>query len=89
VAEVAELTKNSNWDSGQWYDFACIFAIASGKNADKKLEYADRAMDLLRNAVNAGYNNATHTAHDTDLDAIRGREDFKKLIGELAAKQPG
>ena len=73
---------------GQWYNFACFYAIASGKSADKKQEYADRAMDLLQKAVKAGYNDAAHMAKDTDLDPIRGREDFKKLIEELAKKSP-
>ena len=36
----------------------------------------------------AGWSDAAHMAKDKDLDAIRGREDFKKLIEELAAK-PG
>ena len=31
---------------------------------------------------------AAHMAKDTDLDAIRGREDFKKLIEGLAKQSP-
>ncbi len=92
LAEVAELTKAANWSSGQWYDFACVYAIASGKSTDKKRAYADRAMDLLRKAVRAGWSDAAHMAKDTDLDAIRGREDFKRLVEDLAKKplrEPG
>ncbi len=84
VAEVSELTKSPSWQFGQWYDFACVYAVASGKMGDKKQEYGDRAMELLRNAVKAGWKDAAHMAKDTDLDSIRGREDFKKLIEELA-----
>ncbi len=43
-------------------------------------------MELLRNAVKAGWNDAAQMEKDTDLDAIRGRDDFKKLIEELARK---
>jgi tetratricopeptide (TPR) repeat protein len=86
VAEVAELTKSANWNSGQWYDFACVYAVASGKTADKKQEYADRAIELLRKAAQAGYQNAAHMRKDTDLDALRQREDFKKLVAELEKK---
>jgi eukaryotic-like serine/threonine-protein kinase len=88
-AEVAELTKNACGDAGQWYDFACFYAVASDKSADEKQKYADRAMDLLQKAVKAGFNDAAHMAKDTDLDPIRGRADFKKLIDELAKKPPG
>ncbi len=86
VAEVAELMKSSNWNAGQWYDFACVYAVASGKIADKKQEYADRAMELLQKAVKAGFKNAAHMAKDTDLDPLRVRADFKKLLAELAKK---
>ncbi|MHB1425745.1 MAG: TPR end-of-group domain-containing protein [Gemmataceae bacterium] len=52
----------------------------------KKQEYADRALELLHEAVQAGYANADHMNHDTDLDSLRGREDFKKLIREMEKK---
>ena len=86
VAEVAELTKNPSWNAGQWYDFACVYSLASAKIADKKKEYADRAMELLQKAVKAGWNDAEHTAKDTDLDPLRDREDFKKLLADLEKK---
>ncbi len=88
VAEVAELTKNPFWDAGSWYNFACLCAIASGNSADKKQEYADRAMDLLQKAVRAGFNDAAQMAKDPDLDPIRARDEFKKLIERLGMKSP-
>ena len=88
VAEVAELTKSPNWNAGQWYDFACVYAVASGKIADKKQEYADRAMELLQKAVQAGYKDAAHMKKDTDLDPLRDREDFKKLLASLPTPDP-
>jgi tetratricopeptide (TPR) repeat protein len=83
VAEVAELTKSSDWSAGQWYNLACVFAIASDKLADKKQEYADRAMELLHKAVNVGFQDAAHIKQDNDLDALRARDDFQKLLAEL------
>jgi hypothetical protein len=87
VAEVSELTKTGNWTANQWYAFACVYAVASGKSADKKQEYADRAMELLHNAVKAGYKDAAHLAKDKDLDVLHGRDDFKKLLAEMEAAQ--
>ena len=86
MAEVAELTKKPSWTAGQWYNFACVYSFASAKIADKKNEYADRAMELLQKAVKAGWNDAKHTANDTDLDPLRDREDFKKLLADLEKK---
>jgi hypothetical protein len=83
LAEVAELTKLPHVPPGTWYDFACFYALASGKVAGKKQEYANRAMELLQTAVKAGYKDAAHMNKDTDIDSLRDREDFKKLMAEL------
>jgi eukaryotic-like serine/threonine-protein kinase len=44
---------------------------------------ADRAMAWLKQAVATGYRDAAHIRKDHDLDSLRGREDFKKLLVEL------
>jgi tetratricopeptide (TPR) repeat protein len=85
VADMDELTRTGEWNSDQWYTFACFYAVASGKDIDKKQAYGDRAMELLRKAVQAGWKNGAHTAQDTDLDPLRQRDDFKKLLAELPA----
>ena len=56
--------------------------------AGKKQEYADRAMELLHKAVKAGYDDATHMANDADLHPLGERDDFKKLLAELAKAFP-
>src|SRR5262249_15372256 len=66
VALVAELRKSASLTAEQWYDFGCIYAVASGKSADKKMEYADQAMRCLRHAVQAGYTDREHMAKDAD-----------------------
>jgi tetratricopeptide (TPR) repeat protein len=88
VAEVVELQKLSNWNAGQLYDFACVYAVASGKMADKQREYADAAVETLVKAVAAGYKDAAHMKKDSDLDPLRGRDDFRKLLADLEAKFP-
>jgi hypothetical protein len=39
----------------------------------------------LRQAFFKGYKDAAHMKQDRDLDALRGRDDFKKLLAELEA----
>jgi serine/threonine protein kinase/tetratricopeptide (TPR) repeat protein len=46
-------------------------------------EQADQAMAWLTQAVAGGYKDADHTKIDKNLDALRGREDFKRLLAEL------
>jgi hypothetical protein len=93
IAEIAESAKSSNWNRDNWYNFACVYAVASGKSPQKKQEYGDRAMELLNQAVKAGFRDAVQFKQDNDLSSLRDRDDFKKLIAELtngkqAAKKP-
>jgi tetratricopeptide (TPR) repeat protein len=87
VDEVAELTANgpngSRWSPQQYYDFACTYSVASSRIADKQTEYAARAMELLEEAVKVGWTDAAHMQTDADLDPLRDREDFKKLMSDL------
>jgi hypothetical protein len=80
-------------DAGSLYNAACFRAVtaavqakAPGADAARLAkEDADRAMDWLTKSVTAGYNDAAHMKKDTDLDALREREDFKKLLNALPA----
>ena len=78
-----ELTKMPKWDAGQWYNLSCICSVASSKVPGRKQEYADRAMDLLRHAVTAGFKDAATLKEDHEFDPLRGRDDFKKLLDEI------
>ena len=59
-------------------------ALATLKAAGNKQEYADLAMRMLRYAVQSGFNDGAHMAKDKDLDLLRHREDYKKLLKSLA-----
>ncbi len=83
-------------DAGSLYDAACWRAITAGVQAKNPgadaarlaKDDADRAMQFLHKAVQAGYKDAAHMKKDTDFDALRDREDFKKLFAELEQKFP-
>jgi tetratricopeptide (TPR) repeat protein len=61
-------------------------ALAESKRQELAQGYAGEAVVLLRQAVQRGYKDGEHMKKDTDLDPIRYREDFKKLVAELEAK---
>ena len=50
-------------------------------------KHADLAMEWLRKAVTAGWKDVARMKTDTELDALRDRDDFKKLISDLEARQ--
>jgi len=93
TAEMWEKLKRS--DAGSLYNAACFRAVTAailraGDQAEASAKAAaaeaDRAMGWLKQAVAAGYNDAAHMAKDKDLDPLRDREDFKKLVAELQAR---
>jgi serine/threonine protein kinase len=78
-------------DARSLYNAGCYRAVtaamlrATGKTPDAALEAraeADRAMAWLRQAIAAGYDNVELMKKDTDLDALRDREDFQRLLAE-------
>jgi serine/threonine-protein kinase len=75
------------------YDVACFQALlagaavaGSGLTAAEARVAADQAMATLRRAVAAGWRNVAHMRTDSDLDALRQRDDFQKLMKDLEAK---
>ena len=85
VAEAAGLHRlPPAWPADSLYNFARIHSLASAKIVDKKQVYADEAMKLLQEAVKGGYRDAAQLKRDKDLDPIRDRDDFKKLLADLA-----
>jgi serine/threonine protein kinase len=56
---------------------------AAARKADAE---ADRAMATLRDAVAKGYTDIERMKNDKDLDALRARDDFKKMVTELEAR---
>lgn len=83
LEEVLNLASNYTNSKGVQYSCACFFALASARADDKKQEYETRAIESLMRAVAAGFDDAAHLKQDTDLDSLRGREDFKALVSKL------
>jgi len=80
----------------QMYFRACCHAGLSGLSGrtgsgvpkeEVQAEF-DRAMYWLRKAVGLGYRNTNAYRTESGLDALRGREEFQKLVLELEAKKP-
>jgi tetratricopeptide (TPR) repeat protein len=75
----------------EMYDAACHRAVAAAVQARAKGDEsarlaqadADRAIAWLTKAVAAGFTNRAHMEKDTDLDFLRSRADFQKLLAGL------
>jgi eukaryotic-like serine/threonine-protein kinase len=84
--------KLNRTDPDSLYSAACFRSITASvlRAADKSPganrpadEEADRAMAGLKQAITAGFKDVAHLKKDKDLDALRARDDFKKLMAEL------
>jgi hypothetical protein len=99
AADGAEvLARQQNLAPIHAYDLACLYARTAGAvEQDLKLSpvdrtrlrasYADRAMVFLQDAVAGGYAHPVAMRADADLDPLRARDDFRKLIFDLEAQQ--
>ena len=94
MAEMFEKLKPPNAESR--YNVACLRAILAtilraGDKSDAAIKdataEADRAMAWLKEAVATGFKDINLMKTDKDLDVLRDREDFKKLLAELEADQ--
>jgi hypothetical protein len=93
--QIAYKLRDLGWDPpNEAYDAACALSLcirivqsndkASQEDRDRQASnFGNEAMGLLREAVGNGFNDAAHMKQDKDLDALREREDFKKLLAEL------
>jgi tetratricopeptide (TPR) repeat protein len=64
------------------YNIGCVHALMAAKSDDPNKE-AELAMDWLKKAVAAGFKDVEQIKKDTDLDPVRARDDFKKLVADL------
>jgi serine/threonine protein kinase/tetratricopeptide (TPR) repeat protein len=96
TAEAEAVARLGDLNFASVYNVACVFSRASAaadhdtklSTADRarlKARYADRAMVYLRQAVAEGWGETSVAKKDADLDPLRGREDFQRLIAELGA----
>src|SRR5262249_52376217 len=90
-AATEALAKSPEQRAGVLYDMACVsslsWAVATARGGGPFAEmYAARADELLRLAVAKGYKDYKEGGQmlkDSDLDPLRQRADFQKLLKEL------
>lgn len=79
-----------------FYNAACVYSLASASSLkdesqpdeernDRADNYAQRAVELLLKAEAQGFADPAHIEKDTDLDALRDRDDFKQFVSELTS----
>src|SRR5262245_18211112 len=98
AVRTAEARRDLGWDPpADTYDAAgflsgCNPIAAKHQKLDDQQRkesaqlYTDAALKLLRDAVSKGYKDVAHIKKDPDLDPLRQRDDFQKLIAELEGK---
>jgi tetratricopeptide (TPR) repeat protein len=94
AANAEELARFANDPANDTYNAACFLCqcvtlaekdarLEAAKRKELAGKYADRALALLRQAVERGFKNADHMKKDSDLQPLRERPEFKKLLAEL------
>jgi tetratricopeptide (TPR) repeat protein len=84
--------KRHGKDADSLYSRACFWAVTAAvlRAADKSptaIKQAaaddDQALASLKQSIAAGFKNAKHMQEDKDLDSLRGRADFKKIVAGI------
>lgn len=60
-------------DPGRWYDKSCLLA---------RMGRLEESVKALESAFEKGFRTFAHLERDDDMDPIRGREDYKELVGK-------
>jgi tetratricopeptide (TPR) repeat protein len=90
----AKMQERAGDKAEQLYDAACAYALCAGaaKQAKSPVDgaplpekLAEEALALLKQAVAKGFKNSAHMKQDKDLDALRARVEFQKLLAKLEA----
>src|SRR5262249_20735003 len=65
-------------------------ALPEARRKELARRYGDQALDLLKKAIARGYKDAAYLRQSPDLEPLRSREDFKKLLSDLESRtKPG
>jgi serine/threonine protein kinase/formylglycine-generating enzyme required for sulfatase activity/tetratricopeptide (TPR) repeat protein len=76
--------KRRTQDSDLHYNAACAYAQASqalaGKDQAKGRKFLERAISLLRRAIQVGYGDYRHMREDADLDPLRELPAFAEIM---------
>jgi tetratricopeptide (TPR) repeat protein len=98
AVRTADACRHLGWDPPvDAYDAACSLSLCvpivtkHDKLDDRRRKeaaqfYQGAAMKRLHAAVRKGYKDVSHMKKDTDLDPLRQREDFRKLVAQLEGK---
>jgi tetratricopeptide (TPR) repeat protein len=89
TADADAVAKASGATAETLYYAACAYGMAvtaAGKGAEAADRYAERAVDLLRQAVAKGFRDWATFKRNPAFKSLESREDFKKLVAELEAK---
>jgi hypothetical protein len=99
AVRAAETLRDLGWNpAGNAYDAACGLARCiplvekdpqadAGRRKQQAQFYGDQALAMLRTAVTKGYRDVAHIKKDKDLNPLRQRDDFQKLVAELGNEQ--
>jgi len=60
--------------------------LAEGKRKELAKRYGDQALDLLQKAIARGYKDVIYLRDSRDLEPLRSRDDFKKILSDLETR---
>jgi hypothetical protein len=88
AAEVERLLEKGGLSANLLYGLACVAgqAAQAAPPGEARDRYADRAMEVLKRAVDAGFTDVRRLQMSSELAPLRQREAYRKLLADLQKK---
>lgn len=80
MIEVERLAQLENRNPKHWISFAKLYAIASEKLPDKKSQYGDQAVALIKKGIDLGFTDMAGLKADPELDTLKNRSEFSEIV---------
>ena len=99
AAAATKLRELGTATAGQLYNAACVYSLSAdtikpaegqeltAEHHRQRDEYIQDALDTLREAIAAGWNDFDHMRQDPDLAALRALPEFEALLSESKSQK--
>jgi serine/threonine protein kinase len=83
IADAEVVAESPQATARQVYLAGCVYAVSVPADEAQTEAYGQRAVQLLRQAFDKGYEDPARIKTDPELNALRARADFQQLLAEV------
>ncbi len=86
IVEIDKLSEVENSSPEHWFRFAKLYSVASTKLNDRKQELETKSLQLLKRAVELGFEDLERIKKDAELENLKQQDGFQELLDAQTEK---